>query len=1435
LSKVRRQTKANAGVAPAALLCCAVLFLAALPVAASSPYGSAADKYPAGSGGKDDASPLMKDNQGAVFLRWGSFDPEAGGRPEIDPSFAGKMIFLASFSEDVAVGELRALDDPELAFLEKIPEKCFLVKASEGGLAKLRSHSKFRRAFALKAEDKIAPALLSGKWREPVVVEALLARGESPAPLESRTRSELFLGALGKVQDGMRLRWLVGSAGVADFARDLASFGQVVLVSPFFLPKPLNDDSIWVIQSYDTADRRNYALSASMFVHGILGEGEIAGISDSGMDNDMCYFSYDGDGFATASYPVPPDAGPLDASKKVIGYPVLPGATAYDNNATCGVTVNFHGTHTAGTLAGDNYMNLASAQSFGHDTGDGMAPMAKIYFQDVGDDASGCLTGLANDYGDIFGQAWNAGVRVHSNSWGSASGSVYGADSVSADEFLYRHEDFSLFFAAGNSGPFGGTIDSPATAKNCVAVGSVVSGASGANMVSDFSSRGPAADGRIKPDVMAPGENIVSASGTVSSDDGNCGFKWLSGTSMATPTAAGGALLLREYFVRGFYPGGAANGADGFSPSSSLMKSALIAGAMDVGAADIPNDFEGWGRVNLDRFAWFSDNERDALRCVAYDVRNEAGLQDGEEMNFKITLDQAGPLKAVLVWLDPEGSPMSSVALVNDLDLEVVSPSGTAYYGNNFSSGVSVQGGQKDRRNNVEAFYLSAAQAGQWQVKVKGFSVNGTPREPDSDRQGFALAILKPAGDSPSAAPQGLSAYDLGEGGISLSWSGVAGADSYSIYRMREDGRVSDPPVSFIGSAATPGYTDAKAQGGYRYTYFVRASRAGFEGPASGRATATSTGNCSLSPDFAGVVSAASDDRTPGCDIILDWSPASSRCPLQAGLSYNVYRGSVPDFIPSASTLIAAGVQGLTYTDSGLPSGNTSYYIVRAEDSGTSGGGPANGGNEESNNRRINATPFGEPLETGEWSDDGGDSLALMSLEGPWTITSARNHTPYGKYSYAVAESGLTYAPNTCASLTTPLLDLRGDSIQLSYSVSYNLENGWDGVVAEISENGTDFTALIPTEGYPGSFSYTGNPPLNRCGFASSRGAFSGPKLNDGLTPWALYTHDLSSYKGKKVKVRWRFSSDPASEYQGFFLDDVKVTGVFLPSSCEGSLPGVAFEKAIYNCSATISVRVSDAERKGSGRQSVLVSSDTETSPETVTVLETPAGSGYFTGTIDAQPSGPSPDGKLSVTDGDTIYAIYAGESGSAESRAVADCAAPVLLSSSITSLSPTAIGLNFAASESVTAEVRYGKGGALDHLVKDGLLSESHYVEISGLEKCSDYGYEITITDVAGNSFSRTGSSFSTKGCLPAPVIAAVKKMTDPFRLIVKGSGFTTDSVVKINGYPVPDTLYKSSTRVVAKKGTPLKNMLPKGVTVEVTIFNPSDMTESEKYYFAR
>ena len=87
--------------------------------------------------------------------------------------------------------------------------------------------------------------------------------------------------------------------------------------------------------------------------------------------------------------------------------------------------------------------------------------------------------------------------------------------------------------------------------------------------------RGPSFDGRIKPDVCAPGVKIRSSksSGCIIE---SCDTMEMSGTSMATPIAAGLATLVRQYFMDGYYPDGVKNPDSAFVPMGALIKAVMV-------------------------------------------------------------------------------------------------------------------------------------------------------------------------------------------------------------------------------------------------------------------------------------------------------------------------------------------------------------------------------------------------------------------------------------------------------------------------------------------------------------------------------------------------------------------------------------------------------------------------------------------------------------------------------------------------------------------------------------------------------------------------------------------------------------------------------------------------------------------------------------------
>jgi hypothetical protein len=312
---------------------------------------------------------------------------------------------------------------------------------------------------------------------------------------------------------------------------------------------------------------------------------------------------------------------------------------------------------------------------------------------------------------------------IHTNSWGSDSlVGDYTSDSRSIDWFTNDYPEFLVIFSAGDMGESG--VTSPSTAKNALSVGASTTGAFDSvtvGQVFNESSSGPTSDGRIKPDLVAPGVMICSAraqeadltsgsncSDAMHSDGSTPMYMTLSGSSMATPVVAGASAMARE-FLRGEV--GIA------TPSSSLIRALLVNGAEDIGEQDVPNPREGWGQLNISNSLFPQSNGENL--SVFYD--QERQLLPGHSFIYTFEVSGDSGIDVTLAWNDKEGSAsadQNASRLVNNLDLVVTSPTGDVYNGNNFANGISQLTGPNDQLNNLERFRLPSSQSGIWTIQV---------------------------------------------------------------------------------------------------------------------------------------------------------------------------------------------------------------------------------------------------------------------------------------------------------------------------------------------------------------------------------------------------------------------------------------------------------------------------------------------------------------------------------------------------------------------------------------------------------------------------------------------------------------------------------------------------------------------------------------------
>lgn len=400
-----------------------------------------------------------------------------------------------------------------------------------------------------------------------------------------------------------------------------------------------------------------------------------------------------------------------------------------------------HGTHVAGSVLGGGVASQGLLKGAAYD--------ASLVAEGMWSPMLGNLT-VPPKLRDLFDKAYQAGARVHTNSWGNPrSLGAYDGFAQQVDEYMFANPDMLLVFSAGNSGVDAnkdGRIDaasvsSPGTAKNVLTVGAsknyVMNGgiqkklkelrtgqenwgaeplassmlSENAQGLAPFSSRGPTQDGRLKPEVVAPGTNILSVrsqhpQAELLWGEYNKDYVWSGGTSMSAPLVAGAVAVVRQYLIEDRKIA---------NPSAALMKAVLMHSAFDLYPGQFgeigkaagqeilnrrPNTDEGYGRVDLARAT-------DLGGALIVDER--AGLATGETHSYPLRVSGRSRITVTLVYTDAPAAANASKSLVNDLDLVLIDSSGK-------------QISLNDHVNNSEMIELDGV-TGDIEVRVKGTNV----------------------------------------------------------------------------------------------------------------------------------------------------------------------------------------------------------------------------------------------------------------------------------------------------------------------------------------------------------------------------------------------------------------------------------------------------------------------------------------------------------------------------------------------------------------------------------------------------------------------------------------------------------------------------------------------------------------------------------------
>ncbi len=309
---------------------------------------------------------------------------------------------------------------------------------------------------------------------------------------------------------------------------------------------------------------------------------------------------------------------------------------------------------------------LISNHSYGYQAG-WIYDSTKRKWQWWGNDAISSLEDYKFGYYDSNAQsldriAYNAPYYLITKSAGN-SRSENGPDFAKGEYYLLKNtRDSSNIIRTTNDAY--DIISTTGTAKNILTVGAIESIQQPPNLpseirVSDFSSWGPTDDGRIKPDIMGVGTDILSTSNT-----SNASYTSLDGTSMSSPQVAGSLFLLQQLYSR-------LN--TGKFMRSATLKGLVIHSAMDFGPAG-PDYQSGWGLLNAENAASIIQNKgkTQAIR--------ELSLSNGTFYTEKIIASGAENMSATLCWTDPEGNVLPLIAsslnnrsprLINDLDIKI--------------------------------------------------------------------------------------------------------------------------------------------------------------------------------------------------------------------------------------------------------------------------------------------------------------------------------------------------------------------------------------------------------------------------------------------------------------------------------------------------------------------------------------------------------------------------------------------------------------------------------------------------------------------------------------------------------------------------------------------------------------------------------------------
>lgn len=381
-------------------------------------------------------------------------------------------------------------------------------------------------------------------------------------------------------------------------------------------------------------------------------------------------------------------------------------------------------------------------------------------------------------YDSIYNHYFTNNILITSTSYSDGCNAGYTTLAQTLDQQIIDMPNLIHVFSAGNNGAadcgygagstWGNVTGGHKHSKNSIAVGNLTH----LDVLAASSSRGPAHDGRMKPEVCAVGTNVYSTS-----DVNDYVFK--TGTSMSCPAVSGTFACLYQAYRE----------INGTTPKSGLMKAILMNTCDDLGNAGPDYKF-GYGRIN----------GRKAIQPIEQNwfIIDSVGNSQTDVHTITVPAN-TGQLKVMIYWHDMPAAVNSTIALVNNLNMQVTAPSSTVYnpwildYTPNASNldAVAVRG--VDIRNNHEQVTIDNPTPGTYSVSVNGAVV------PMGPQTYYLVWYFEPAGELVLTYPNGAEGFVPAETEV-IRWDAWGNTGTLTL-EYTTDGTTWNPIASGIAAA----------------------------------------------------------------------------------------------------------------------------------------------------------------------------------------------------------------------------------------------------------------------------------------------------------------------------------------------------------------------------------------------------------------------------------------------------------------------------------------------------------------------------------------------------------------------------------------------------------------------------------------------------------